>query len=1046
MRILKKSICILLILITLLNSFATLTKAVIIQIGDKKNVVAEKILPGLVQYKYNKAIKLVARVSYKISENERVPAFCLEPEDDGAGTGAGESYETKITQKIQDMRVWRALYHGYLGKSWKDTTVECDDDWYFVTKLVIHCLDEKASPKTIYEAPEKITKSDKADGLTLEITKRRGQKILDEAETLYNYAVNGKDTYTEANLTIEKSGDSYIDGNNLVQKFTLSSKKDLNNYEVSLEKLPEGSTYTKDNNIVLVKIPKENITNDIKGTIRISGAEIKTCLAFYAKAYKEEYQDYVVALAKYENTSAYLNFELKTNKSTLEISKIDKETKKAISDTTLEISKDSQKVATVTTGKDGKATLNNLHPGTYEVKEIKANENYILSDEVKKVNLEYGKTSEVEFENTRKTGNLKLVKVDKDNNKIVLGNIEFDLYSEEMGKVIGTYYTDCNGEIVVKNLRVGNYIWIEKKTNKDYVLNESKIEVTVKWNETEETIVENELKKGQIKVIKVDKDNEQIKLAGVVFKVIDQYGNVLENIKTDENGEAVTKRYALRDFEKLTIQEATTLENYVLDENPQTITLKENQIVDVVFKNEQKKGKIKVIKVDADNNEIKIPNVEFRIYDENDNLVNIILTNQSGIAISKELPVNQKYKIKETKTGKWYTLDENMQTVELKQGEITELTIKNEKKKGQIKVIKLDKENSEIKLPNVEFNVYDEEGNIVDTLITDENGEAITKKLPIDKNYIVQETKTLENYLLNAEPQTVVLEENQISYVVLTNKRIKGHIEITKVSAEDNKLSGKPKGTLLANAVFEVYSEENTLVDTITTGEDGKGISTELDYGKYYIKEKSSGSDYYLINPNTYEVEISSKELTVKITIENPNVDVGLEIDKTGVSMAKANDEIKYSFSLKNTSNVYIDNFTWTDNLPYKYVKITKLYTGVYNEDLNYTVKYKTNKTKDYIEFGKYNTTTNNYIDFTKVKLAKDEYITDFKLEFGTVKPGFEAVQKPILYTKVLPNVKANEKWENNTFLTGTYKHHNLEDKAKWPTTSYEIKLPRTGF
>ncbi len=96
---------------------------------------------------------------------------------------------------------------------------------------------------------------------------------------------------------------------------------------------------------------------------------------------------------------------------------------------------------------------------------------------------------------------------------------------------------------------------------------------------------------------------------------------------------------------------------------------------------------------------------------------------------------------------------------------------------------------------------------------------------------------------------------------------------------------------------------------------------------------------------------------TVPITIENTSVDIGLDIDKNGVVQAQPNDEIKYGFNtLKNTSNVALDNFTWTDNLPYDYVRITKLFTGTYNEDLDYIVKYKTNKSEDYIEYGKYNT------------------------------------------------------------------------------------------
>ena len=121
--------------------------------------------------------------------------------------------------------------------------------------------------------------------------------------------------------------------------------------------------------------------------------------------------------------------------------------------------------------------------------------------------------------------------------------------------------------------------------------------------------------------------------------------------------------------------------------------------------------------------------------------------------------------------------------------QIKTVTFANELKKGQIKVIKVDQDNNEVKfkfklieffaevkLKGVEFKVYDEDNNLVDTLITDENGETTSKRLRIDKKYIVKESKTLENYVLNETPQTVTLTQDQITYrsnfCKRTNKRL----------------------------------------------------------------------------------------------------------------------------------------------------------------------------------------------------------------------------------------------------------------------------------
>src|SRR5699024_10935259 len=112
-----------------------------------------------------------------------------------------------------------------------------------------------------------------------------------------------------------------------------------------------------------------------------------------------------------------------------------------------------------------------------------------------------------------------------------------------------------------------------------------------------EVIVENELKKAQVKIVKVDEEDNKIKLSGVEFEVLDENENVLEKIVTDENGEALTQKYPVRDFKKLTLREVKTLENYVLNDEPITIELKANETTEVIVENERIKGKVEITKV-----------------------------------------------------------------------------------------------------------------------------------------------------------------------------------------------------------------------------------------------------------------------------------------------------------------------------------------------------------------------------------------------------------------------------------------------------------------
>ena len=974
------------------------------------------------------------------------PAFCMHK--DRLGVDDVREYSVTITELLKDKetynKVWRVVTNGYPYKSVEEMGVRDYRYAYQATKMAVYCVLGQSNVDDFYATDE------------------IGQEIVDCIHKLVDIGNNGTDTYKTPVANAEKNGKMYLEGNYYIQNYTVSSNIEITSYDIAITSFPTGTIVTDQNGTqrntfnvgekFQVRLPKNSVeTGDVDGKIRLTVTS-KSYAVFYATSHDETLQDYTITGDPLALTSSTTNLTLKGNTAGIKIKKVDEETKQPISNTTFQISKqDGTVIGTATTGNDGIVTFNNLYQENYVVKEIKSNDNYVLDQETINIPAYYNKITERTITNKHKEGNLTIYKVDKDNHKIALGNVEFDLFSEEFNKVIGTYKTDVNGVINIKNLRTGNYKLIEKNTGKWYNLADDK-NIKVEWNNITEVTIENELKKGQIKVIKVDLDNKEVKLKDAEFQVLDQNGKVLETIKTDENGEALTSKYPIRDYEKLTIKETKTNKWYKLNETPQTVTLKENEITIITFTNEKKKGQIKVIKVDLDNKEVKIPDVEFEVYDEKGNVVDTLKTDKNGEAISKKLTIDQNYKVQETKTGKWYVLNETPQTVTLKQDEITNITFTNEKKKGQIRVIKVDLDNKEVKLSNVEFKVFDENGNVVETLKTDENGEATTKRLPIDQKYTIQETKTLENYVLSDKKETVTLTQDKITNITFENEKIKGNIEITKVSADDNKITNEVKGTLLENAVFEIYTENDELVDTITTAKDGKARSKLLEYGNYYVKEKDTGSDYYLLNTEKYEIQIREHNKTIPVTIENTSVDIGLDIDKTGLVQAQPNDEIKYSFnSLKNTSNVALDNFTWTDNLPYEYVRITKLFTGTYNEDLEYSVKYKTNKSEDYIEYGKYNTKKNNYIDFTKVELDEDEFITDYKIEFGTVMPGFEAIEKPFIFAKVLPTVKAEDKWVNHTSLTGNYKEHKLEDKAEWTTTSYtkklEVKkLPRTGF
>ena len=409
------------------------------------------------------------------------------------------------------------------------------------------------------------------------------------------------------------------------------------------------------------------------------------------------------------------------------------------------------------------------------------------------------------------------------------------------------------------------------------------------------------------------------------------------------------------------------------------------------------------------------------------------------------MPIDQEYKVQEIKTGKWYVLNDTPQKVTLKQDEITQMTFTNEKRKGQLKVIKVDLDDNEVLLEGVTFDILDEQNNVVDTIVTNEKGEATTKRLPIDQKYTAVEKETRKEYVLTEETQTVELKENEITSITFTNEKIKGYVEVTKVDS-------KTKETL-EGATFGIYNENDVQVGTLKTDETGKATSELLPYGKYYLKELDTGSVYYLLNEKTFEFEIVKDGETIPVTIENEPTDITVDVDKEGTVEIKPGEDVNYTFSnVANNSNVYLENFKWYDYIPTDYIRLQKMTTGTWNQDLTYSVYYKTNKSEDYILFKDNLNTQENYdLDFTSIEFSEDEYIIETMFDFGKVEKGFRESISPTMNCKSFDNLKNNDTFTNHTKTVGVYFGVTAEADSKWttithiPEEKHEIVLPKTG-
>ena len=1010
---------------------------------------------SLLKMKGKDMLKGVTYVVYNDPKTGRKqPAFCVEPSKQGVGTGAGDRYDVTLNL-MHDQRLWRALYKGYMGTKYNEWDLECDDDLYYATKTAVHSLSEGSIPIEKYEVPHRVGRG---DNISLEDVQRRGAKVLKVAQEIYEYAINGTENYAEAEVTARKIGEEKQQIINeieyLVQDFSVSGNRGLDTYKVTIANFPEGTkiynnsnveTNSMSNSTFKIAIPIKNIKNDVAGVVNITEAKVKTYPVFYANAYDEKYQDYITYADPVEDAETSLLLKINAHKSKIKIIKEDKETHKPLQGVEFNVkyADNNENIGNFITDEKGEIIIQNLRPADIILTEVKTQENYILNTNQYDVELSFNSMKEITISNERKRGNLKIIKVDKDDNNVAIGNVEFELYSEEQKKVIGKYTTDENGKIEIDNLRVGKYKLIEKKTKKFYNLGED-AEIVIKWNEITEQVVENELKKGKVKIVKVDAANENIKLKDVEFEVLDNNDNVLETIKTNNEGEALTKEYPIRDYSNIRIREIKTNEYYELNREPINIKLEANKVETIIVKNKKKQGQIRVVKIDKDNNEIRIPNVVFNVMDLDGNIVEQLTTNENGEAISKELDIDKEYVVQEVKTLENYKLEETPQEILLKENQISDIVFENEKKKGKIQIIKVDKDDNTIRIPNVVFQIKDEKNNIVDTIKTDKNGEAISKKLPIDQKYTILEISTGKEYVLNAETITVTLTEDEITDVHFENEKIKGNVEITKIDKKTNER--------LNGATFGIYDEDNNEVDRIVTDNQGKGISKLLPYGKYFVKEIDTGSKYYLLNTEKYEFEISKNKQIISLIIENEPVDITVEVEKKGTIEIRPGEKVNYTFSnIINKSNVQLDDFQWIDYIPTEYIRLQKMSTGTWTQDIKYNVYYKTNKSDEYILYEKDLSSKKNYeLDFSLIELSEDEYIVETMFDFGKVDLGFKEEELPTMECKSLETLNEGNTFTNKTKTIGVFGVVKAESSSKWTTVVHvpnkpDKVLPRTG-
>lgn len=492
---------------------------------------------------------------------------------------------------------------------------------------------------------------------------------------------------------------------------------------------------------------------------------------------------------------------------------------------------------TVTTKNGGVIQVDNLRPGTYTVTEQSAN--YYEPQKEKTVTVVSGQTATVSFSNVLKRGDLTVTKTAEDG---LTEGIKFRLTgtSDSGVKIDVTATVDSSGKAYFKDILIGSgYLLEEVDTALKYIVPDSQ-DVEIEWDKVATAEVYNELKRGDLKVIKTSEDSL---VEGMKFHL---YGTSLSGEKvdeyayTDKNGVALFKDILIG--ENYTVEEVNTAIRYVIPESQGTV-IEWNKVTEVKFHNVLKKWRADVFKIDAD----------LAGFDDDD----------SGLVPVELMPMA-------------LSLDSDAMVDDLggiygqSQGDAT--------------------------LEGAVYGVF-KDGALIDTYTTDKNGYFLTDYYPCYENveWTIREISPSEGYLLDDTVYYIdtyagqyTVELNTV-YPDVYEDIIKGKITIIKHTDDGSTKIETPE----VGAMFEIYlksaggyeAAETTERDILTCDEFGYAETIDLPYGVYVVKQIKGWDGRELLDP--FEVFVSEDGEIYRYLINNANFESYLHVVKTDSTTGK---------------------------------------------------------------------------------------------------------------------------------------------------------------
>lgn len=413
---------------------------------------------------------------------------------------------------------------------------------------------------------------------------------------------------------------------------------------------------------------------------------------------------------------------------------------------------------------------------------------------------------------------------------------------------------------------------------------------------------------GSIKVEKLDKETNA-KLEGAKFQLIDSFGNVLSEKITDSNGNITFDKLKFRTY---TVKEVVAPEGYILNFAPQTLTVNSsNKNITVKAQNSAIKGNIEFRKIDSQTKD-PIEGATFELFKESGPTMGITaISGTDGLVAFKDIP-HGVYTIKEKSPAKYYkdqaielkaNISEDKQEVFASPSGNSEslYDVENTINTGNLKLIKVDKDNKQIKLQGATFRLFRLQGEnevLESEKTTDENGLAVWENLRFGK-YVLREVVSPDGYYINADKVDIEISDDKLKGsdtldISFDNEKIPlGNLVINKIDS----YSAKP----IENVEFEIYKVSNLEIPIkkVITDIDGKAEITGLQIGDYLIKEVNTPSGYHKLKVDQIVTIEDSKATSVTIKNDPLRSIIVKKVDKNNPTLLLPG----AVFSLRNGNN-----------------------------------------------------------------------------------------------------------------------------------------------